>query len=257
MHGGITPESAYQGCGMKIACVVAVLALSAGQALADTTVVYEAQNGAFKMTIEIAANGDVRGDVKAKPGSYFITRNGEGFVVQSTSAGVVVDRIADLSQAMAKVASENMPDLKAAGSAFSRDGSPMRFFAQGGTVSVNGRSGTAYFWKSTKAAANQPPVAVISLDPTLAPVGQAMARQFEMSEKLSSAIFGGVLPPEAELDEILKSGAPLAFAGAQLTSISNAPIAPSRFELPGPPESPAAIEKRIRASGANGSFVAF
>jgi hypothetical protein len=243
---------------MNIGYIATLLVILAGPALADTTAVYEARNGAFKMTIEIAANGDVRGDVAAKPGSYFVTRNGEDFVVLATPQGVVVDRTADLAQVTAKVAIEKTPELAKLGGTVSRDLSTTNFFVAGPPVSINGRPGTPYYFRMGYGKVDLPPVAVISTDPALAPIGRMMARSFEMSEHMSSSMFGAAAPPfETELDQILTTGAPLAFAGAQLVSVDNAPIAPSRFELPAPPESPAAIEKRIRANATDHSVVGF
>ena len=56
--------------------VICLLFSLAGPALADTTAVYERVPSNFKMTVEIATNGDVRGDIGGKPGAYFLTRNG-------------------------------------------------------------------------------------------------------------------------------------------------------------------------------------
>jgi len=243
---------------MNIGCMAGLIVILAGPALADTTAVYEARNGAFKMTIEIAANGDVRSDVAAKPGSYLVTRHGEDFVVLTTPQGVVVDRMADLSQVTAKVTIEKIPKLAKLGGTVSHDLSATHFFVAGPVVSINGRSGTPYYFRMGYGKVDLPPVAVISTDPALAPMGRMMARSFEMSEHMSSSITGSVPPPfETELGQILATGAPLAFPGAQLVSVDNAPIAPSRFELPGPPESPAAIEKRVRANATDHSVVGF
>jgi hypothetical protein len=248
----------YQGSCMNIGCIAGLLVILAGPALADTTAVYEARNGAFKITIEIAANGDARSDVAAKPGSYVVMRNGEDFVVLTTPQGVVVDRMADLSQVTAKVAVEKTPELAKLGGELSHDLAAARLFVAGPVVSINGRSGTPYYFRMGYGKVDRPPVAVISTDPALAPIGRMMTRSFRMSEQMLSGMTGG--QPNAfqvQLDEILNTGAPLAFAGAQLVSVDNAPIVPSRFELPGPPESPAAIEKRIRANATDHSVVGF
>ncbi len=233
------------------------LALIASPAFADTTAVYEARNGAFKMTIEIADNGDVRGDVNAKPGSYFVTRHGEGFAILPTPAGPVTDRLSDLTEATATLMSERLPGFRENMRRFPHEKAAPQFFVAGGVVSIHGRSGTTYFVKTPPGAVKQPPWAVISHDSNLAPIGPALARQYEMSEQGQIAMIGFVPPQLAQMGEILKSGAPLAFAGAQLTSVNHEPIPRSRFELPGPPESRAAIEKRLRATNRGLSVKAF
>jgi hypothetical protein len=48
----------------------------------------------------------------------------------------------------------------------------------------------------------------------------------------------GPSPFNLELETIMRSGAPIEFAGAELTMVSHEPIPPARFELP------AAVESR-------------
>ena len=62
----------------RLGAIALTVAGSAGVASADTRAVYEAPG--FRMTVEIAANGDVRGDVSVKPGEYAIMKDGEAYV---------------------------------------------------------------------------------------------------------------------------------------------------------------------------------
>jgi hypothetical protein len=57
--------------------------------------------------------------------------------------------------------------------------------------------------------------------------------------------------------DVLKEGAPLRYAGAELTSVDDDPIPASRFDLPSPPESRAQIRKRIEATATPNSVVGF
>ena len=229
------------------------LAMIAWPALADTTAVYDGP-GSFKMTIEIAANGDLRADVAAKPGEYFLTRNGEGFVVQPTARGVVVDRLSDISAAMSDVIKEKMPQRRDPMPSLAQRGD---FFVEGDVVTVNGRSGTAYYFRGQSATNGRPPVLVISHDPSLAPLGQAMARQNEMSNTLSAGLMGGKVPFADEMDSILKSGAPLAVGPAHLSTVSTDPIPASHFALPSLPEARAEIRARLEATSTDHSVVGF
>ena len=66
-----------------------------------------------------------------------------------------------------------------------------------------------------------------------------MATQFEQGEKLLPS------PPNLATREILKSGTPVLLNGLELRSLSDAPIDPSEFELPAPPETPDALRKHL------------
>jgi hypothetical protein len=206
-----------------------LLALAPSCALADMTATYGAPNTNFTMKIEIASNGDVRGDVAGQPGLYFITRGGKGYFIQADPAGPIVTRAEDygaaLSEQMAKMAPGFRDMVKGVA----------LHLVEKGEVAVNGRKGTAYYVRMTPdAPLSSQPFAVISHDPTLAPLGEAMARQFDMSMSMSPQM----MPTEAfaEVQAVLKTGAPISFGGAELKTISLDPIPASEFELPGPVE---------------------
>ncbi len=229
----------------------------AGPALADTTAVYELPATNFKMTVEIAANGDVRGDVAGKPGVYFLTLNGQGYFVIQTSNGVLVDRVEDEAAALKFVAEKRLsPSLwammeAAAGPEVASMG-PL--LTKGDDIVVQGRKGTPYYFPGPRRP-DVPPVVVISSDPELAPIGVAMARQVAMSASLQ--FVAAASPFNLELETIMRGGAPIEFAGAELTTVSHEPIPPSRFELPAAAESLEDIIKRIDATATDQLVTAF
>lgn len=227
---------------------VLALVLLATPALADITAVYQVQHGAAKMTIEVADDGDVRSDMNARGGSYFLRTGSQDYTIIATPSGPVADRQADLIAATVAVALERDPHLKERMRAMPRQLAGRQFFVEGGTVSINGRPGSAYILNPTPPSTESGTIAVISHDSSLAPLGPALAQQFAGSEQAMVAT-AGYLPPELDqLNRILKSGGPLAFAGMALTEVSHVPIPAARFQLPGPPESLGQIEKRLRAA---------
>lgn len=228
----------------------------AGPAFAQTTAVYEAPGVGFRMTIEVAANGDVRGDIAGKPGVYVLTRGGQGYIVIQTADGVVVERVEDEAAALKVVAEKRLgPSFRAMmesiGPDLAREG-PL--LTKGDDIVVQGRKGTPYYFPGPRRP-DMPPVVVMSSDPDLAPLGVAIAGQFDLSGRLQ--IFSGPNPLSSELDVIMKTGAPIAIAGAELTTVSYEPIPASRFELPAAPSSLEAIIKRIDATATDTSVVAF
>jgi len=227
----------------------------AGPAFADTTAVFERPAANFKMTVEIASNGDLRGDVAGKPGTYILTINGEGYVVIATPKGVVVDRVEDIGAALKVVAEKRLPGysamMKDLGPDVAGSGIP---FVKGDEVTIQGRKGTPYYFSGPQSP-GIPPLLVISNDPDLAPIGVAMAGQLAMSEHLQ--LFASHNPFNLSLKAIMKTGAPIEFAGAELTTVSHDPIPPSRFELPAAPESRDDIIKRIDATATSQSVRAF
>lgn len=229
----------------------------AGPARADTTAVYELPAANFKMTVEIAANGDFRADVAGKPGVYALTRGGQGYFVIRTSNGVLVDRVEDEGAAVKFVAEKRLspafwamvravsgPELTSAG--------PL--LAKGDDIVVQGRKGTPYYFSGPRRP-DVPPVVVISSDPELAPIGVAMARQFAMSASLQ--LVAATSASNLELENIMRGGAPIEFARAELTTVSHEPIPPARFELPAAPESLKDIIKRIDATATDQRVSAF
>lgn len=228
----------------------------AGPALAQTTAVYEVPGPKFRMTIEIAANGDVRGDISGKPGVYFLTRGGQGYFVIQTADGVVVERVEDEVAAIKVVAKKRLGPsflemMESVGEDLEREG-PL--LTKGDDILVQGRKGTPYYFPGPRRP-DMPPVVVISSDPDLAPLGVAMAGQFEMSDRLQ--FFSRPNPLSTEMTVIMKTGAPIAFAGAELTVVSHEPIPASRFELPAAPASLEAIIKRIDARATDTHVSAF
>lgn len=206
-----------------------LLALAPSWALADMTATYGVPNSNFSMKIEIASNGDVRGDVAGQPGLYFITRDGKGYFIQADPAGPIVTRGEDYGAALGEQMAKMAPGFRdmVKGVAL--------HVVEKGEVAVNGRKGTAYYVRMAPDAPLSPqPFAVISHDPALAPLGEAMARQFDMSMSMGSQM----MPTEAfaEVRDLLKTGAPISFGGAELKTISLDPIPASEFELPGPVE---------------------
>jgi hypothetical protein len=235
-----------------------LLAMCAQPALADITATYEKPDKSFSMTVELADNGDLRGSVTAKPGSYFLVRNGQCYGVIKTPAGLVVDRCEDLMTAVVTVAEERTPGYQK----LMKDSAQVKlpdqpYFAKGEEVTIRGRTGLAWYPAMPAGAPRPSPVLVISQDPDLAPLGTAMVRQVEMSERMQPFAAASDNPFSRQFKDLLKSGAAIYFADAELTTVSHDAIPPSRFELPGPVESLAEVVKRVRANNTGTYIQAF
>lgn len=197
-------------------------------AMADMTAIYAAPKAAFKMTVEVATNGDVRGDV-GRPGQSYITRDGHGYFLKAGPNGMEVMRIEDMGTVMAEQMAKLAPNFR------SQIGqAPVLKLVAKGSVTISQRTGTAYFMTAQDGSLSPFPWAVISTDPKLAPLGAAMAHQFEMSMTTMSSTMGTA--PFANMLAVLKTGTPILFAGAELQSVSFDPVPSSHFELPATPE---------------------
>jgi hypothetical protein len=196
-------------------------------ALADITANYVGPNAAITMKIEIASNGDVRG-ATSNPNSYFITRDGHGYVIQASFNGPAIMRVEDMATVMAEQMKKFMPKMPADAS---KD-APAFELVKVGVVTIRGRQGIAYYiGKQTSGAPAGPPIVVISTDPTLAPLAAAMQHQFDMSLAMTGQVLGNANPFKG-MQDILKTGAPLVFTGMELDTINNDTIPAARFDLP-------------------------
>jgi len=204
--------------------LIGVILIFAPPAFADTTAIYQTPTKTFMLTVEIASNGDLRSDLAGKPGTYALTRKGEGYMVISTAQGVVVDRVEDLGAALKIVAEKRLsPSLLAMMKTIGPNLAKAHLqLVKGGDLTIQGRTGTPYYFQGPPPP-GFPPAIVISSDPELAPIGVAMARQIAMSD--SFQLFEPGNPFSLAVEATLKTGAPLEFAGAELTTISRSDLA--------------------------------
>ena len=232
------------GCKAIIGTVL--LALPA-VAHADITAVYGAPNAPQPfMTLEIAANGDVHGTMLGGK-TTFIVHAGHSFVIQKMpDDSLVVSRVEDVGTVMAERMAKLAPEMR---EQVAKHASEMAIVANG-TQTINGRTGDAFFMKLPDGKTSDQPWAVISHDPQLAPLGTAMAGQFEMSMKLMQS----VIPPAAfqPMLDVLHKGAPVLMAGMTLQSVTDTPIPASEFVLPAAPQT----LDQVRARMANGGMKA-
>ncbi len=215
---------------MKLLVSFLLLIGASSPALADLTAKYAKPGTGFMMTVEIGSNGNVRGDA-GKLGQAFLTRDGHGYFLKVTPTGTAVMRIEDMGAVMAEQMAKLDPQFRAE----MQQHAPAIKLVEKGTMTINGRTGAAYFMQAADGTLSPTPWAVISKDPSLAELGSAMAHQFEMSMATMSASMGTA--PFANMLTVLKMGAPISFAGAELKSVDPSPIPAAHFELPAKPES--------------------
>ena len=220
---------------MRPVYLITALGLSSG-AQADTTATYANTAAKFSMSVRIASNGDIRGEV---PGRTYYYVGGQDYFVDQTDNGVIVMRLDD----MIKVIGEKFAELSAKMDMQSFV-PPTITFVHRGSVVVSKWSGDAYYMQAANGVASPRPVAVISHDPSLGELGRAMARQYAKSEMMMGQMMKG-REPTSNLDHILSSGAPISFAGADLQSVSFDPIPKHEFVLPAQPAPIDDVRKRM------------
>ncbi|SFN97917.1 hypothetical protein SAMN05428984_1400 [Sphingomonas sp. OK281] len=218
--------------------VLTALAIAWGSpACADMTARYVMDDGTPLMTIEIAANGDMRTRF-SDPSSYFLTREGRDYLVKTGPAGPIVMRSEDIATVMLEQAARETwrpPKDKNANA-------PLIARAK---VRIRGRQGVAY--ASDRDPSPDAPTVVISEDPTLAPLASAIRKQFLQSLATMSSMFGDASPSRG-IAPVLSKGAPLAFLGLELDTVSRDPVPASRFALPAPPITLDAVRRDFNAA---------
>ena len=220
---------------MKRIIFLAALSLS-GASRADTTATYAKAAANFTMTVKIAANGDIRGEM---PGRTYYFVDGQDYFADRTSTGVFVARVDDLAKVMAEKVAELSGNMGLPSSS-----PPSLLLVRKGKVSINKWSGDAYYMQAPSGQVSPEPITVVSNDPSLAELGKAMERQFAKSEEMMRQVSKGHAPT-SNMAEILKLGAPIAFAGADLQSVSHDPIPKDAFVLPAPPAPIDEIRKKM------------
>jgi hypothetical protein len=190
------------------------------------------------MTVKIASNGDLRGDVAgditgmATGRTYYFVGGQDYFIDVS---GTVVMRSEDIERVLAEQADKLD---------FSSFRAPPLKLVRKGTVSIKRWSGDAYYMQAPSGQLSPRPVTVISHDPSLAQLGKAMARQFAASERMISQITKGHAPM-SNMEQVLSSGAPISFAGAELQSVSFDAIPKEEFALPSQPAALDEVRKKM------------
>jgi hypothetical protein len=71
-----------------------------------------------------------------------------------------------------------------------------------------------------------------------------MERQYEKSEMMMGQVMKGHAPT-SNMDQVLRCGTPISFAGAELQSVGFDPIAKEEFVLPAQPAAIDEVRKRM------------
>ena len=206
---------------------------------ADLTATYRAP--AMSMRIEIAANGDIRGEMSV-PGMYLIRHAGRSYLVMQRPEGPLVEDVEDVAAVM----QEEMKTLDPHFCDHVADGATGTL-APRGKATVAGYEGEAYGFADRP---NAPAEIVISRSPELAPLAAAMATQFRMS----TAMMGGCAPriaPLRQMQALLDNGAPLQIGPMRLEKVETGPVDPAPFVLPAAP----ATREQVRSSMKKGPTV--
>lgn len=191
---------------------------SAQTEVKDIEAIYSGADGAFEMTIQYSKEGDLKGTTKDQDMWLLRLDEVNYFIFPAQSGPNVLDlRIA--SKLMREVMPDDLPDLDDLGLALREDG----------PTEVNGRKGIGYRFAGQPESG--PYFAVISSDPALQRLGDAMSAQLKSSIEMN---------PLAEnsadsMLEVMGKGAPLSFGGSDLVSFEETELDRSIFELPNEP----------------------
>ena len=217
----------------------------AGPAQADIAARYETTGDDTVVKMEMTVEADEHGNVRtqmARLGSYFLLRDGELYQVSIGESGPFVVRVSDLMTVQAELAEEILtdgaPEMEI----------PLQLFAEMETEVVGERVGTGYGLVSDEYPEPRYASVVISHDPELAQLGEALVKSNEAMTKTTSAwgqmgTMLGVM--NAQMLEILRKGAPLRMMQLELTDVSDEKIPPERFALPAEPLTIEEIRARV------------
>lgn len=218
--------------------VLVALAIAWGSpACADMTAQYVMGDGMPLMTIEIASSGDLRTSF-SDPASYFLTRQGRDYLVKTGPAGPIVMRSEDIATVMLEQAARETWRPP-------RNTNAEAPLVAGAIVRIRGRPGIAY--ASDHDTQPDSPIMVISDDPALAQLANAIRKQFTQSLTMMGSIFGDASPSRG-IAPLLSKGAPLSFLGMELDTVSCNPVPASRFALPAPPIPLDAVRRDFNAA---------
>lgn len=210
-----------------------LLTLFPSMASADLRARYAAPDGRTSMTIGVATNGNLRSE--RTPGAgVVVVRDGQSFFVENDNGRPIVTKAEDLATATHEAIAKLAPDVRA-----QLASAPQRVLVMKGTLTVQGRTGDAYYSRAPDGTVSDTPFLVISHDPALAPLGQAMAVQFEI---------GGHLSPTGVNKSVLdamQTGTPVLLNGLELGTISDQAVDPTEFTLPAPAETLDQVRERL------------
>ena len=181
----------------------------------------------MEMTLEINDTGQMRMQMKGMPG-YYLLRDDDMYIVSWQSGETSVVRLADM-MTIANEAFERM----GVDNAFADKGDDEGFiYSEMGQQTVGGREGTAYGVVSEEGDEGVWASLVMSSDPRLAPIGQAMARAQEAQIRNMGSMGAVLQNMSASMQDVLRRGAPLKIMTIELTDVSFDEIPDERFALP-------------------------
>ena len=200
------------------------------------------------MTIQADDHGNSRTSLDGN--NALVVTAGVAYFVMTDEEGLVVVRRADMMAVMADAAREmtGAPDVPAGAMPELPDPSP----TAAGSETVAGFPGRRWSVAPDRPGDPGDTTAVLSDDPGLAPIGRAVAVQFEAFEfglgtGYSVGPGGLIIYGSPAALALLRSGTLLRYGNvARLDSVSRAPIPASTFALPGSPLTRVEFAARLR-----------
>jgi len=191
---------------------------SAQTEVKDIEAIYSGAGGTFEMTIQFSKEGDLKGTTKGQDMWFLRLDDVNYFIFPDESGPHVLDlRIA--SKLMREVMPDDLPEFGDLGFTLREDG----------PTEVNGRKGIGYRFAGQPESG--PYLAVISTDPALQRLGDAMSAQLKSSIEMNPLAGNSA----DSMLEVLEKGAPLSFGGSDLVTYRETKLDRAIFELPNDP----------------------
>ncbi len=233
--------------GGRITLLLAGLLASAAPASAGLRAIYFDAAKAHQLVIEVADNGDARIG-EADSGDYGLWLGGHFYIVGDRDGRPMVARIEDIGAAIDQVVTTPIfTDLLTQGGTARK--TRLKIEAAG-EQSVGGRAGRLYHVRGLDDSKPESATDyVISIDPALKSVGQAL-EQFMNAALVPAAVMVGPAIPEliAETQAIFALGTPIDVGGRfRLDRTDAAEVPANRLALPVQPVTVAALVASMKA----------
>ncbi len=198
----------------------------------------------FRMTVEVNDTGDARIHITGRE-IYLLVRDGSVHVVSRGIDGPYAERFADLDAALkarGEIAGISFQLFEDMGS---------NEITEVGERTIGEWKGQSYQVEGYSLRSGDGPDLVISPDEKLAPIGAAIRQSFGSRYGIARTVSLAEVPLSimlygAEVAELFSTGTPTKLGLLELSTVSNDPIDPSRFELPERVLSQKEVEEYLR-----------
>ncbi len=233
--------------GKALLALLCALLFGGTAAAADITARYVLPTiGNAVMTVEADGRGNSRISMDGRQG--MVTTGGVSYFIMADDDGLVVVKRDDALAVMTALAREMVGGPDVPEGALPSPSGPAP--TEAGNETVAGQPGRRWILVTDARSDKTGADVVLSEEPVLAPIGQALAIQFNIDPLATGFSVGpgglSIMGSPATI-ALLRSGTLQRYGeAARLENVSRAPIPPSAFALPAAPMTRAAYARRLR-----------